>query len=149
MSEEILERVRDDTRTAMKAGEKDRVATLRMVTSALQQDAKLGDDDAVAVLQRERKKRLEAAEAFAGGGRDEQAAAERSEAELIEGYLPAQLSDEELGRLVDDAIETTGASSPAEMGKVMGRVMPEVKGRADGNRVSALVRERLAGSADE
>jgi uncharacterized protein len=143
MSEEILERVRDDTRTAMKAGEKDRVSTLRMITSALQQDAKLGDDDAVAVLQRERKKRLEAAEAFAAGGREDQAAAERSEAELISGYLPEQISEEELADLVDRAITASGASAMADMGKVMGAVMPKVKGRADGNRVSALVRERL------
>lgn len=140
---EILEQIQSDTRAAMKAGEKERVGTLRMVASAIQQDAKLGDDDAVAVLQRERKKRLEAADAFAEGGRDEQAAAERMEAELIEGYLPAQLSDAELEKLVADAVEQTGAASMQEMGQVMGVVMPKVKGRADGKRVSAAVRERL------
>lgn len=140
---EILEQIQSDTRAAMTAGEKERVGTLRMVASAIQQDAKLGDDDAVAVLQRERKKRLEAADAFAEGGRDEQAAAERMEAELIEGYLPAQLSDAELEKLVADAVEQTGAASMQEMGQVMGVVMPKVKGRADGKRVSAAVRERL------
>jgi uncharacterized protein YqeY len=140
---EILERIQSDTRTAMKAGEKRRVATLRMLASAVQQDAKLGDDDAVAVLQRERKKRIEAAEAFDEGGREEQAAAERGEAELIEGYLPAQLSDSELEALVAEAVEQTGAGSVQQMGQVMGAVMPKVKGRADGKRVSAAVRERL------
>jgi uncharacterized protein YqeY len=140
---EILEQIQSDTRTAMKAGEKQRVGTLRMIASAIQQDAKLGDDDAVAVLQRERKKRLEAADAFADGGREEQAAVEREEAELIETYLPAQLSDSELEALVADAVERTGADSMQDMGRVMGDVMPKVEGRADGKRVSAAVRERL------
>ncbi len=115
----ILEQVQADTRTAMKAGERERVAALRMVVDALQQDAKLGDGDEVAVLQRERKKRLEAAEAFREGGRGEQADAESSEAELIEAYLPEQLSDEELEQLVGAAIEETGASEQKEMGQVM------------------------------
>jgi uncharacterized protein YqeY len=143
MSESILERVQADTRAAMKAGERDRVNTLRMIASSLQQDEKEGAGDPVAVLQRERKKRVEAAEAFADAGRAEQAEAERSEAGMIEDYLPAQLSDEELAAIVDGAIERTGAESPRDMGKVMGPVMGEVKGRADGKRVSAAVRERL------
>ncbi len=143
MSESILERVQADTRTAMKAGERDRVKTLRMIASSLQQDEKLGDGDAVAVLQRERKKRLEAAEAYSDAGRAEQADAERSEAELIDGYLPEQISDEELIAIVEQAIERTGAESQRDMGKVMGPVMGQVKGRADGKRVSAAVRERL------
>jgi uncharacterized protein YqeY len=141
----ILERVQADTREAMKAGERDRVGVLRMVASALQQDAKLGDADEIAVLQRERKKRVEAAEAFRAGGSEERAQAERSEAELIEAYLPAQLSDAELAELVDSAIEEAGASEPREMGDVMSLVMPRLQGRADGKRVSAVVRERLAG----
>jgi uncharacterized protein YqeY len=127
----------------MKAGERDRVNTLRMIASSLQQDEKEGEGDPVAVLQRERKKRVEAADAFAEAGRAEQAEAERSEAAMIEDYLPAQLSDEELAAIVDGAIERTGAESPRDMGKVMGPVMGEVKGRADGKRVSAAVRERL------
>lgn len=143
MSESILERVQSDTRTAMKAGERDRVATLRMITSSLQQNAKLGDDDDVAVLQRERKKRVEAAEAFESAGRDEQAEAERSEAELISGYLPEQISDEELNGLIAGAIESTGASSQQDMGRVIGAVMGQVKGRADGKRVSAAVKDQL------
>jgi uncharacterized protein YqeY len=141
----ILERVQTDTREAMKAGERDRVGTLRMLASALQQDAKLGDGDEIGVVQRERKKRLEAAEAFRKGGSEERAATESSEAKLIEAYLPAQLSDAELAELVEAAIAEAGASEPGEMGKVMSLAMPKVGGRADGKRVSAAVRERLAG----
>ena len=129
----------------MKAGERDRVGTLRMLASALQQDAKLGDGDEIGVVQRERKKRLEAAEAFRKGGSEERAATESSEAKLIEAYLPAQLSDAELAELVEAAIAEAGASEPGEMGKVMSLAMPKVGGRADGKRVSAVVRERLAG----
>jgi len=143
MSETILERVQADTREAMKAGERERVGALRMIANALQQDAKLGEGDEVAVLQRERKKRLEAAEAFRKGGREESAASEESEATVIEGYLPEQLSDEELGEIVDAAIAEGGAAEASEMGKVMGAVMPKVQGRADGKRVSQAVRERL------
>jgi uncharacterized protein YqeY len=143
MSEDILDRVQADTRTAMKAGERDRVATLRMIASSLQQDRKLGDDDAVAVLQRERKRRIEAADAYADAGREAQATAERDEAELISTYLPAQVSDEELDALVTEAIEATGAESQKDMGRVIGMVMPKLKGRADGKRVSGAVRERL------
>jgi uncharacterized protein YqeY len=139
----ILERIQADTREAMKAGERDRVGALRMIASALQQDAKEGKGDEVAVLRRERKRRLEAASAFREGGGDERAAAEEAEAELIGGYLPAELSDEELGELVDSAISDAGVSEPKDMGRVMGIVMPKVDGRADGQRVSAAVRERL------
>jgi uncharacterized protein len=139
----ILERVQADTRDAMKAGERERVGALRMVAHALQQDAKLGDGDEVAVLQRERKKRLEAAEAFREGGRVESAESEEAEARAIEAYLPEQLSDEELAELVAAAVEEAGAESPKEMGAVMSIVMPKVEGRADGKRVSQAVRERL------
>ena len=139
----ILEKVQEDVRTAMKSGERDRVAALRLVVDALQQDAKLGDGDEVAVLQRERKKRLEAADAFRDGGRDEQAAAEQTEAELIEAYLPEQLSDDELAELVDAAISETGATERKQMGQVMSAVMPKVAGRADGKRVSQAVQEKL------
>jgi hypothetical protein len=114
-----------------------------MVVDSLQQDAKLGKGDEVAVLQRERKKRIEAAEAYADAGREEQAAAERFEAELVESYLPEQLSDEELAELVAAAVEETGATEQRQMGQVMSVLMPKVGGRADGKRVSAAVRERL------
>jgi uncharacterized protein YqeY len=139
----ILERVQADTHAAMKAGDRDRVGALRLLANALQQEAKLGDGDEVAALQRERKKRLEAAEAFRKGGSEDRAAAEEAESELIEGYLPEQLSDQELGELVRAAIDEAGATGPREMGKVMSLVMPRVQGRADGKRVSGAVRERL------
>jgi uncharacterized protein len=139
----VLEQVQADVRTAMKAGDRERAAALRMVVDSLQQDAKLGKGDEVAVLQRERKKRLEAAEAYGEAGRVEQARAENFEAELIEGYLPEQLSDGELAELVDAAVTETGASEQKQMGQVMSALMPKVGGRADGKRVSAAVRERL------
>jgi uncharacterized protein len=138
-----LEQVQDDVRTAMKARDKERASALRLIVDVLQQDAKLGKGDEVAVLQRERKKRIEAAEAYENAGRAEQAAAERFEAELIEGYLPQQLSDEELGEIVAAAIAETGASEQRQMGEVMSAVMPKVGGRADGKRVSTAVREKL------
>ncbi len=139
----VLEQVQEDVRTAMKAGEKDRAGALRMIVDSLQKDAKLGDGDEVAVLQRERKKRLEAADAYEDAGRAEQAAVESFEAELIEGYLPQQLADEELTELVDAAIAEAGATEQRQMGDVMKALMPKVGGRADGKRVSAAVRERL------
>jgi uncharacterized protein len=139
----VLEQVQADVRTAMKAGERERAAALRMIVDSLQQDAKLGKGDEVAVLQRERKKRLEAAEAYRDAGRGEQADSETLEAELIEGYLPAQLSDEELAELVDAAVAEAGASEQKQMGQVMSALMPKLGGRADGKRVSTAVRERL------
>lgn len=138
-----LEQIQADVKEAMKSGERDRVTTLRVVADQIQQDAKLGKDDEVAVLQREKKRRLEAAEALREGGREEQAAAEEAEAKLIEGYLPEQLSDEELDKLVGEAVEEAGASEPKQMGQVMSQLMPKVGGRADGKRVSQAVREKL------
>jgi uncharacterized protein len=139
----VLEQVQADVRTAMKAGERERAAALRMIVDSLQQDAKLGKGDEVAVLLRERKKRLEAAEAYADAGREEQAASERFEAGLVESYLPAQISDEELAELVVAAVAETGASEQKQMGQVMSALMPKLGGRADGKRVSAAVREKL------
>ena len=139
----VADRVKSDLTTAMKAGERERVGALRLVLSELQKAAKEGGDDAVAVLRRERKRRLDAAEQFRAGGRGELADREESEAALISAYLPAELSDEELAALVDEKVQQTGAQSPKDMGKVMGAVMPAIGGRADGRRVSALVREKL------
>jgi uncharacterized protein len=139
----VLEQVQEDVRTAMKAGDRPRAGALRMIVDSLQKDAKLGDGDELAVLQRERKKRLEAAEAYHEAGRAEQAKDEHFEAELIEAYLPKQLSDEELAGLVDDAVAETGASEQKQMGQVMAALMPKLGGRADGKRVSTAVRERL------
>lgn len=139
----ILEQVQDDVKTAMKAGEKQTVGRLRMIVNALQQEAKEGSDDEVTALQRERKRRLDAAEALREGGRDDAAGAEEDEAKLIEGYLPEQLSDDELSELVAGAVEETGASEARDMGSVMKALMPKVAGRADGKRVSQAVRDKL------
>ena len=143
MTESILERVQADTKAAMKARERDRVGALRMISNALQQEAKEGDADEVAVLRRERKRRLEAAEAYREGGSEERATAEEAEAEVISGYLPAELSDEEIVAIVDEAIAEAGASGAGDIGKVMGPAMGKVAGRADGKRVNAIVREKL------
>jgi uncharacterized protein len=140
----LLEQIQDDVRTAMKSGQKDRVRALRLVASELQKAVKEGQTDEVEVLQRERKRRLEAADAYRDGGREELAADEDFEAEVIASYLPEPLSDDELGAIVGDAVAESGASSPKEMGKVMSLVMPQVKGRADGKRVSAAVKEKLS-----
>jgi uncharacterized protein YqeY len=139
----LLDQVQDDVKTALKAGDRERVHALRLIADALQKAEKDNGGDTVEVLQRERKRRLEAAEAYREGGRAETADAEQREADLIASYLPEQLSDEELHAIVGDAVAQSGASSPKEMGKVMSLVMPHVKGRADGKRVSAAVKEML------
>jgi uncharacterized protein YqeY len=139
----VTEQLRSDITTAMKAGEKQRVGALRLVLSELQKAAKDGSDDELAVLRRERKRRLEAATQFRDGGRPELAEQEESEARLISGYLPAELDDAELDGIVARAIAHTGATSPREMGEVMRAVMAEAGGRADGKRASARVRAAL------
>ena len=141
----LADAVKSDLTTALKAGEKDRVAALRLVLSELQKAAKDGGDDELVVLRRERKRRLESATAFREAGRTELADQEEQEAALIEAYLPAQLSDEELAAIVADAVTEAGASSPKDMGMVMKAAMPRIDGRADGKRVSAAVREALQG----
>jgi uncharacterized protein len=139
----ILEQVQEDVKTAMKAGERERVGQLRMLVNALQAEQKEGKGDEVAALQRERKRRLDAAEALREGERTELAGKEEAEAKLIEGYLPEQLSDEELDQLVAGAVEESGASEPKDMGGVMKVLMPKIAGKADGKRVSQAVREKL------
>ncbi len=128
----------------MKAREKERVHALRLIVSELQKAEKDKGADEVQVLQRERKRRLEAAEAYRDGGRRDQAEAEEREAEIIASYMPEQVSEDELHAIVGDAVAQSGAGSPQEMGKVMALVMPKVKGRADGKRVSAAVKEILS-----
>lgn len=128
---------------SLKAGDRERAQALRLIANELQKAAKEGDGDEVAVLQRERKRRLEAAEAYRDAARTDLADAEEREASIIELYMPAQLSDEELRAIVGDVVAASGATSPKEMGKVMSAVMPQVKGRADGKRVSAMVQELL------
>jgi hypothetical protein len=136
----LADQVKNDLTAAMKAGEKTRVGTLRLVLSELQKDAKEGKGDELAVLRRERKRRQESARAFRDGGRDDLADAEEAEQELIETYLPAELDDAELERLVAEAIAESGAESPRDMGKVMPVAMGKVAGRADGRRVSEKVK---------
>jgi uncharacterized protein len=139
----VEEQIKSDVAAAMKAGERERVGALRMVLSELQKDAKEGGADEVAVLRRERKRRLEAAEAYRENGREDLAGTEQSEAELITTYLPEELSDEQLGEIVERAVKESGAESVRDMGKAMGLAMAAAEGRADGKRVSALVRAAL------
>lgn len=140
----VAEHVRADINSALKAGEKDRVSALRLVLSELQKAAKDGREDELTVLRRERKRRQEAAAQFRGGGRPELAEQEESEAELISGYLPAELSDAELEAIIADAMAETGASQAKDMGQVMKLVMARSGGRADGKRASAQVRQALS-----
>jgi uncharacterized protein len=141
----IVDAVKDDLRSAMRAGEKDRVGALRLVLSELQRAAKEGSVDELAVLRRERKRRLEAASAYHDAGREELARGEEAEAELIGAYLPAQLSDEELRAIVEQAVRASGAQSAKDMGMAMKQAIAAVDGRAEGRRVSDLVRASLHG----
>jgi uncharacterized protein YqeY len=140
----VQEELREDLREAMLAKQRQRVDALRLVLSELQKAAKEGSEDELAVLRRERKRRLEAASAYREAGRTELAEGEEAEARLIAGYLPAQLSQEELVTVVETALRESGAQSLKDMGPAMGRAMAAVDGRADGARVSKLVREMLS-----
>jgi uncharacterized protein len=148
----LKERLRVDLSAAMKARDDVRTRTLRMALTAVtneevagKQARELSDDEVVKVLTREAQKRREAAQAFADAGRAEQAAAERAEGEVISGYLPEQLSDEELSRLVSAAIAETGVAGPKAMGQVMKVIRPKVGDRAEGGRVAAEVKRQLGG----
>ena len=141
---QIADQIKTDLGAAMKAGDKERVGALRLILSELQKDAKEGKGDEQAVLRRERKRRRESEHTYRENGRDELAAQEAFEADLIEHYMPAELTDEELDVLVAQAIEETGAQGPRDMGKAVGFVMRACSGRADGGRVSARVREALS-----
>ncbi|GAB3354612.1 GatB/YqeY domain-containing protein [Modestobacter lapidis] len=147
---ELKDRLRTDLTTAMKARDELRTATLRMVLTAVSAEEVAGkeareltDDEVQAVLRREAKKRREAAEAFAGAGRAEQAERERAEEGVLTTYLPAQLEDSDLVALVADVVTRTGAAGMKDMGRVMGQVQAAVAGRADGGRVAAEVRRQL------
>jgi len=145
----LIERLQGEAMAALKGGDRGRAEALRLIVAALKHERTQGtrhdlsEQEEIAVLKRERKRRLEAAEIYEGAGRTEQAAQERYEEAIIASYLPKELSDEELTRLVDEAIADTGASSVKEMGRVMSAVMKAAAGRADGGRVSALVRAKL------
>jgi len=148
---ELKERLRADLTAAMRARDQVRMRTLRMALSSITNEEvagasarQLSDDEVLKVLTREARKRREAAEAFGAAGRDEQADAERAEGEVLAGYLPAQLSDDELSALVAAAIAETGASGMPAMGQVMKTLTPRIAGRADGARVAAEVRRRLS-----
>jgi uncharacterized protein len=148
----LKDQLRTDLTTAMKARDETRTRTLRMALTSITNEEVSGnqahdltDEEITKILTREAKRRREAATAFADAGRDDQARAERAEEEVLAGYLPAQLSDDELAALVTSAIAETGASGPAGIGQVMKVVTPRIAGRADGSRVAAMVRSRLAG----
>lgn len=144
----LRDRIGDQMREAMKAREPVRVGALRMLMTAvksaeIERGHALGDEEVLEVVAREAKRRKESIEMFEKGGREELAAKEREELALLEAYLPVGLSEPELGALVDEAIAEVGASAPKDVGSVMKALMPKVKGRADGNAVSAMVRARL------
>jgi uncharacterized protein len=141
----ILDTIRADLQGAMRAGEKQRVGALRLVLSELQKSVKEGSDDELAVLRRERKRRLEAARAYRDAGREDLATGEEAEGELISGYLPSELSDAELQAIVEQAVRESGAESVKDMGQAMKQAISAVDGRADGKRVSSLVRASLQG----
>ncbi|HUP00244.1 MAG TPA: GatB/YqeY domain-containing protein [Gemmatimonadota bacterium] len=146
----IVERIAVDQRSALKAGDKMRLSTLRLALSDLKNrrielGRDLTDEDALEVLTRAQKQRREAEEQYRKGGRQELAEREAAEAAILQEYLPEPLDDSGLDRLIEAAIAATGATDVKEMGKVMGRLMPEVRGRADGAVVSARVKERLGG----
>src|SRR5271156_5758103 len=150
---ELKQRLRADLNVAMRARDPVRLRPLRMALTSITNEEVAGasardltDDEVIKVLTREARKRREAAEAFSAAGRSDQAAAERAEGEVLAGYLPAQLSDDELVALVDAAIAETGASGMSGMGQVMKTLTPRIAGRADGARVAAEVRRRLSGS---
>jgi hypothetical protein len=145
----LIEELGDDVKEAMRAGDTARRDALRLILSSLKSAEKdllrpLSEEEELQVLQRERKKRIEAAEAFRGGGREEQAAKEEAELAVLEEFMPEPLTEEELERIVDDAIAENGATSMRDMGRVMKDVMPQIAGRADGTAVSQMLREKLA-----
>jgi uncharacterized protein len=150
----LQQRITEDLTSAMKARDKARTGALRMLVASIKNAAvaegkgpqgELDDDAIIRLVQTETKRRREAATAFRDGGREDQALAEEAEAAVYEAYLPAQLSDDELAAAVDAAIAEVGADGPQAMGQVMKAVMPKVQGRADGSRVSAIVKQRLQG----
>ncbi|HZA61016.1 MAG TPA: GatB/YqeY domain-containing protein [Actinomycetota bacterium] len=147
---DLKDRMEREMKEALKAGEKLRLGALRMLAAAVKNREvelrhELSDEEFVEVAQRQVKKHKESAEAFTSGGREELAERERQEQAVLEAYLPAGFSDEEVAALVDEAMAATGATDPGDLGKVMGYVMGKAKGRVDGGTVNRLVRERLAG----
>jgi uncharacterized protein YqeY len=145
----LIAEIEDDVKEATLARDSARRDALRLILASLRSAEKelqrpLSDDEELQVLQRERKRRIEAAEAFRAAGRDEQAEKEEGELAVLEEYMPAPLTEDELERIVDDAIAENKATSMRDMGRVMADVMPQIAGRADGSAVGQLVREKLA-----
>jgi uncharacterized protein YqeY len=140
----LREQVQADVRQAMRGGERERLGALRLLLSELQKAEKEGQADELAVLRRERKRRLEAAAAYAEAGREDLQAKERAEAELIAGYLPAEMDEQQLRQIVEVAVKQSGAQSVKDMGVAMKSAMAAVDGRAEGGRVSQLVKETLS-----
>jgi uncharacterized protein YqeY len=145
----LITTIEDEIKEAMRSRDAERRDALRLIVNALKGSEKelqrpLSDDEELQVLQRERKKRVEAADAFRAGGREEQAATEERELAILEEFMPEPLSEEEIEEIIDDAIAEVGATSMADLGRVMADVMPQVAGRADGSSVSQIVREKLA-----
>jgi uncharacterized protein len=145
----LIAQLEGEVKEAMLARDTDRRDALRLILSSLRSAEKdlqrpLSDDEELQVLQRERKKRIEAAEAFRDAGREEQAGKEEAELAILQEFMPEPLSEDELERIVDDAIAENGATSLQDLGRVMADVMPQVAGRADGSAVGQLVREKLA-----
>ena len=144
-----IEEIEGEIKEAMKARDAERRDALRLILNALKSSTKelqrpLSEDEELQVLQRERKRRVEAAEAFRAGGRQAQAVSEERELAVLEEFMPAPLTEEEIEEIVDDAIAEVGATSMADLGRVMADVMPQIAGRADGSQVSQIVREKLA-----
>jgi uncharacterized protein YqeY len=145
----LIVRLEDELKEAMRERDADRRDALRLILNSLRSAEKelqrpLNDQEELQVLQRERKRRVEAEEAFRAAGREEQADAEDYELEVLEEFMPEPLSDDELEEIIDDAIAENGATSLRDLGRVMADVMPQVAGRADGAEVSQVVREKLA-----
>ena len=145
----LIAEIEQDLSEAMRQRAGDRRDALRLILNALRSAEKelqrpLSEDEELQVLQRERKKRVEAAEAFRSGGREEQAATEERELAILQEFMPEPLSEDEIEEIVDDAIAEVGATSMADLGRVMADVMPQIAGRADGSSVSQIVREKLA-----
>jgi uncharacterized protein YqeY len=145
----LIGRLEDELREATLARNAERRDTLRLILNSLRGAEKelqrpLKDEEELQVLQRERKRRQEAAEAFREGGREEQAAKEEAELAVLEEFMPSQLADDDLEEIIDDVIAEVGATSVRDLGRVMADVMPQVAGRAEGSRVSQIVREKLA-----
>jgi uncharacterized protein YqeY len=145
----LIKEIEDEIKDAMKARDSERRDALRLILDALKKSEKelqrpLSEEEELQVMQRERKRRIEAADAFRAGGREEQAESEERELEILEEFMPEPLSEDEIEEIVDDVIAEVGATSMADLGRVMADVMPQIAGRADGSQVSQIVREKLA-----